>query len=448
MKVTSEELPDRQVALTVEVEEERAQRALQQTARRLSKRLRIPGFRPGKAPFPIVVRTVGEDHLRAEAFEAIGQQLYEEALKEAEVEAYAQGTLEEVQWDPLTFKVTVPLPPRVELGDYHALRVAADPILVLDEEVDEALQQLRERHVEWAPVDRAAAYEDMLVMDIVGRVGEEEIMNHQNWERVLREESGGSLPGFDDALLGLKAGDNHSFDLAYAEGSSRAGETVHFEVTLHGVKARELPPLDDEFAQTVGEENETLEALREAVRENLRAQREAESDYEGKVLDVLVEQGRIEFPPLILEGELDDLLEDHDRLLRQQGMPLDDWLRVSGKSKEAYREEQRPQAERRLKRSLALSKLVEQEELTVKDDDVDEEIERRVAAQPDAVAERVRGLFDSPNGRQMLRKDLLTRKALLRLLTIARGELEFGVRGSEFDAEHQTPNSELQTPNV
>lgn len=437
MKITSEELADRQVVLTVEVEEERTQRALQQAAYRLSRRIRIPGFRPGKAPYPIVLRTVGEARLRAEAFEAIGQQLYEEALKEAGIEAYAQGTLEDMQWNPLTFKVTVPLPPRVELGDYRALRVAPDPVVVLDEEVDEALQQWRERYAEWVPVERAAAYGDMLVMDIVGHVGEQEILNHQNWERVLREESGGSLPGFDAALAGLKAGDSHSFDLTYAEGSSRAGQTAHFAVTVHSVKARELPPLDDEFAQTVGEKYETLDALRQAIRGKLRAQREAESNYEGKVLDALVAQARIEFPPLMLEEELDDLLEEHDRLLRQQqGLPLDDYLRLIGKSKEEYREEQRSQAEQRLRRRLALGKFVEVEGLTITEEDVDEEIERRVAAQPDDRAERARGLFDSPNGRQMLRNDLLTRKALLRLLTIASGEFEAPESGQETEEGH------------
>ncbi|MDH7486362.1 MAG: trigger factor [Anaerolineae bacterium] len=437
MKVTSEELPDRQVVLTVEVEEERTQRALQQAAHRLSKRIRIPGFRPGKAPYPIVLRTVGEDHLRAEAFKAIGQQLYEEALKEAGIEAYAQGMLEDVQWGPLTFKVTVPLPPRVELGDYRALRVAPDPVIVLDEEVDEALQQWRERYAEWVPVERAAAYGDMLVMDIVGHVGEQEILNHQNWEWVLREESSGSLPGFDAALAGLKAGDSRSFDLTYAEGSSRAGQTAHFEVAVHSVKARELPPLDDEFAQTVGEEYETLDALRESIRGKLRAQREAESNYESKALDALVAQARIEFPPLMVEEELDDLLEEHDRVLRQQqGLPLDDYLRLMHKSKEEYRQEQRPLAEQRLRRRLALSEFIEQEGLAVTEEEVDEEIERRVAAQPEERAERARGLFASPNGRQMLRNDLLTRKALLRLLTIARGEFEAPESGKEAEEGH------------
>lgn len=424
MKVTPEEQPNRQVTLTVEVEEERAQRALRQAARRLSRRMRIPGFRPGKAPYAIVARTVGEDNLRAETFEAIGQQLYKDALEEAEIEAYAQGTLDDVQWDPLTFKVTVPLPPLVELGDYRALRVPAEPILVLDEEVDEALQQLRERYAEWVPVDRPAAYDDMLVMDIKGTVGDEEIMSQQNWERVLQEESSGSLPGFDAALVGLSTGDEHSFDVTYPEGATRwAGETARFEVTLHGVKAKELPPLDDELAQTIGE-HETLDELQEAVREDLRAQREAESDYEGKVLDALVEQAQIEFPPLMLDKELDDLLADHDRLLRQQGMPLDEWLRVSGKSVEQYREENRPPAERRLKRSLALSELVEQEELAVEDADVDEEIERRVARQSSDTAQQLRELLDSSSGRQMVRKDLLTQKARQRLLSIAKGEFE------------------------
>ena len=435
MKVTPEEHPNRQVTLTVEVEEERAQRALRQAARRLSRRTRIPGFRPGKAPYGIVVRTVGEDYLRAEAFEAVGQQLYKDALEEAEIEAYAQGTLDDVQWDPLTFKVTVPLPPLVELGDYRALRVPPEPILVLDEEVDEALQHLRERYAEWVPVDRPAAYDDMLVMDIKGAVGDEEIMNQQNWERVLQEESSGSLPGFDAALVGLSTGDEHSFDVTYPEGTTRwAGETARFEVTLHGVKAKELPPLDDELAQTIGE-HETLDELQEVVREDLRAQREAESDYEGKVLDALVEQAQIEFPPLMLDKELDDLLGNHDRLLRQQGTPLDEWLRVSGKSKEDYREETRPQAERRLKRNLALSELVEQEKLAVEDADVDEEIERRVAGQSSDTAQQLRELLDPSSGRQMLRKDLLTQKALQRLLSIAKGEFEPSAAEEEEAAE-------------
>ena len=435
MKVTPEEHPNRQVTLTVEVEEERAQRALRQAARRLSRRTRIPGFRPGKAPYGIVVRTVGEDYLRAEAFEAVGQQLYKDALEEAEIEAYAQGTLDDVQWDPLTFKVTVPLPPLVELGDYRALRVPPEPILVLDEEMDEALQHLRERYAEWVPVDRPAAYDDMLVMDIKGAVGDEEIMNQQNWERVLQEESSGSLPGFDAALVGLSTGDEHSFDVTYPEGTTRwAGETARFEVTLHGVKAKELPPLDDEFAQTIGE-HETLDELQEAVREDLRTQREAESEYEGKVLDALVEQAQIEFPPLMLDKELDDLLGNHDRLLRQQGTPLDEWLRVSGKSKEDYREETRPQAERRLKRNLALSELVEQEKLAVEDADVDEEIERRVAGQSSDTAQQLRELLDSSSGRQMLRKDLLTQKALQRLLSIAKGEFEPSAAEEEEAAE-------------
>ncbi|HUW08756.1 MAG TPA: trigger factor, partial [Anaerolineae bacterium] len=193
MKVTTEELSDRQVVMTVEVEEEQAQQALRQAARRLSHRMRIPGFRPGRAPYAIVLRTVGEDSLRSEAFEAIGQKLYEEALKEAEIDAYAQGALEDVQWDPLTFRVTVPLAPLVRLSDYGSLSVPSEPILVLDEDVAEALDDLRQRNAEWVPVDRAAESDDRVDVDIKGVVGEEEIMNQQNWERLLREDSSGGL---------------------------------------------------------------------------------------------------------------------------------------------------------------------------------------------------------------------------------------------------------------
>jgi len=425
MKVTTEELPDRQILLTVEVEEEQVQRALRQAARRLSRWIRIPGFRPGKAPYQLVVRAVGEERLRAEAFDAIGQKLYEQALEEAGVEeVYAQGTLEEVQWDPLTFKVVVPLKPLVELGDYRALRVPMEPILVMDEEVDEVLQDLRERQAEWVPVDRPAAIGDLVIMDIKGTVGEEEIMSQQNWEWVLRAEGSSSLPDFDAALVGLKAGDKHSFDVNYPEDARVpwAGKTAHFEVLVHGVKAKELPPLDDEFAQ-VASEHETLEALREAIRKDLRARREAEADYEIKALDALVEQARIEFPPLMLEKELDALLEDHERMLRQRGMPLDDFLRLSGKNKEEYRDEIRPQAEQRLKRSLALSEFVKREGLNVEEAEVDEEIERRTASLPDDLAERLREGLNTVKGREQVRNELLTQKALQRLAAIAKGEI-------------------------
>jgi len=425
MKVTTEELPDRQLLLTIEVEEKRAQQALQQAARRLSRRIRIPGFRPGKAPYHLVARLVGEERLRAEAFDIIGDQLYTEALEEAKVEPYAQGTLQDVRWDPLTFSVIIPLPPLVELGDYRSLRVPMEPILVTDEEVDEALEELRARYAEWVPVDRPAAFGDMVIMDIKGTVGEEEILSHQNWQRVLQADSGGSLPGFDTALVGLRVGESHAFDLTYPEEAHVrwAGQTAHFEVTLHGVKAKELPPLDDEFARTVSE-YETLEALREAIREDLRAQRAAESGYEGKVLDALIEQARIEFPPLMLEKEVDDLLQEHDRLLRQQGMPLDEYLRLRGKNREEYREEIRPQAEQRLKRRLALAEFAEQEGLDVEEAEIDEEIERRVARQSGDTAERLEEVLSGPGGRRIVRAELLTQKALHRLVAIAKGELE------------------------
>ena len=441
MKVTTEHLADRQAVMTVEVEEERTEQALRQTARRLSHRMRIPGFRPGKAPYSVVLRTVGEDNLRAEAFETLGQRLYEEALEEAGIEAYAQGSLDDLQWDPLTFTVTVPLPPRVELGEYSELRVSPEPILILDEEVDEGLEALRERHAEWAPVDRPAGYGDMLVLDIKGAVAGEEIMDQQNWARVLREDSGGALPGFDAALVGLTSGDSHSFDIVYPDDSTQwAGETAHFEAKLHGVKAKQLPALDDGFARTLGE-HDTLEGIREALREDMRARREAEADYEGKVLDALADQAGIEFPPLMLENELDDLMEEHDRLLRQQGLPLDDFLRVSGKSKDDYREENRGRADRRLRRSLVLSEFAKLEEISIDDEDVDDETERRVSLQSGENAARLRTLLDSTGGRLAVRNDLLTRRALLRLISIARGDAE----DSDDDTQMQGSDAERES---
>jgi trigger factor len=421
VRVSTEELPNREVRLTVEVQEERSQEALRQAARMLSRRVRVPGFRPGKAPYGVVLRTVGEETLRSEAFDAIGQTLYEEALAESHTDAFAQGTLEDVTWDPLTFKVTVPLSPAVQLGDYHSLRVAKEPILVLDEDVDSELRQLRERYAEWEPVERAAAYDDMLIMDIRGTVEGEEIISQQNWERVLTQEDEGSLPGFDAALLGMQPGEERSFDLTYPESAKRwPGKTAHFQVMLHGVKGKRLPALDDDLAQMAGE-YQTLEELREATRSRLRTEREREQDYRGKVLDALVDQSSIEYAPVMLEREMDDMLEDRERVFQRSGFPLSDFLRMSKKSREQYREELRPQADQRLKRRLALTELVEQEKIAVAESDVDTQIDQRVAEQPADLSAQWREVLSSGSGRKAVRNELITDLALDRLVLIAQG---------------------------
>jgi len=320
-----------------------------------------------------------------------------------------------------------------------------DPILVLDEDVMSTIEQMQDREGSWVPADRASSYGDMLVMDIVGTVEEEVIMDQQSWEHVLTEEGGGSLPGFDAALVDAQTGDGREFELTYPEDAPRwAGQTAQFKVEVHGVKVKELPELNDDFAQMVGD-YETLDDLRETVRQGLRDQQETEQDFDGKVLDELVSQATIEFPPVMLERELDDLLEDHDRFFRQQGMPIEDYLRISGKDANEYRDDQRPHAENRLRRSLAMGRLIESEGLDVGNEEVEEEIVARVGQLSGDNATRLQELLESPRGRIAVRSDLLSRKGMQALLSIVAGEY---VEQAEEEATPEEESAEADAASV
>ncbi len=418
-----QDLGNREVELIIEVDEERVDRAMRSVARRYAREIKIPGFRPGKAPFAVVAQRVGRDRLLQDALDEIGPQIYEEAVEQAGIEPYDLNPLEITGYDPLTLTTRLPLVPKVELGDYHSIHVDRPAIEVSEEEIDEVLREYQEENAQLVPVERGAQLNDQVIVDLKIEVDGTLLYNRDNVSFVLAPGGFTGVPDdFFEQLVGMEPGDERQFSLVYPEDygdEELAGKPGVFTVVLHEVKERELPALDDELAQTVGD-FESLEELRERTREVLltRARIEAENELSETVLSKVMELATVEYPQVALEHEIDHLVADLEARLRDQGLTLDNYLLMQGLTRDQLREEQRAAAERRLKRSVVLTKVVECEGIEVTDDEIDAEIDS-IAEMYGARAEEARASLSRKESRESIRSRLLAQKAIDRLVEIA-----------------------------
>jgi len=426
LKINSEETAVREVALTLEPEPERVEKATRRVARKLATRVKIPGFRPGKAPFQVVERTVGREYLLEEAAGELGSELYKEALDETGLEPYTQANLEIVSLDPMSLKVTVALVPEVDLGDYHAIRVEPeDQVTATDEQVDEALGEVRESLSEWVAVERAAEMGDQVTMSVLGKMGDETVADSEAEEFVLTED--GSPPGFSAELVGVKAEDSKEFSTAYPEDfpeEDLQGRGVDFSVTLHAVHEKQVPALDDELAKSAGD-YDTLEDLKRDLRAKLQTRLEEDARHRlvDKAVEALIEQATVAYPAVALEHEIDDMLSAYEKRLEGQGFTMDGYLSMSGQTREQLRESMESGATERLVRSLVLAELVEAEDIKVEDKDVEEEVDR-LASTYGEQAGAVKKILSRPNALSTITSDLYTRAATDRLVEIATGQGE------------------------
>ncbi len=380
MKVETERLENCQMALTIEVEEERTQQALRNAARRISRRAKIPGFRPGKAPYNIVARYFGQEALYQEVVDELGATFYKEALEEVGIEPFGQATLTDYQIEPLVLKLVVPLPPVVELGDYRQMRLETEEETIREEEVNEALKRIQQENIFWEPVERSAQWGDLAIVDIEGTVEGETVVENERKELILETDSSDPLPGFSGELLGMTINEQREFTLTYPEDfkdGDLAGQQVHFNVYLQDLKEEVVPDIDDDLARTVGS-YETLEDLKAELRRDLQAK--AKGGFADRALAALVERSKIEFPPVLLEEELDNWLEEFDRGLKRQGLSLENYLKMKKQTNEDVRKEISPQVKERLKRGLVLSRFIELEGLDIESGGaVDKALERLAA---------------------------------------------------------------------
>ena len=422
MKVTTEELPERQVKLQIEVDDERHIKAIEAAYKKLAPKVQIPGFRAGKAPRPLIEKELGRHRLLDEAMDMVVPEAYTEALTEAAITPVAQPSVELVSHEPLVFTATVPLQPIVEVEDYATVRVPREEVTIDDKQVDDALAELQQRNAVIEPVERKAKKGDVLSGSVSARADDMSIFSADDIEFRVTEESLKSLPGFLGVVTGLKKGDEVTKTLkapADHEDENVAGKTMTYVVKISEVKEETLPELDDEFAKTIGDGHETLLALRAKIREDIeKAENEsALRAYEALAVDALVEQAKIEYAPQMLGHEIDHLLEDQANLDPRDPRAQLLYLQRMSKSEEEVRETVREEALLRLKRSLVLSHFAEAENISVEDSDIEAEIDM-MASTAAGQADMLRQLLSGEDARESLARTLHTKKTLARLVEI------------------------------
>jgi trigger factor len=424
MKVTREKEEEKQVFLRIELEQPEVDKALEEAYRRLVKEAKIPGFRQGKAPRAVLERYIGKESLLEDALNSLLPDVYQQALKEQQIEAIANPKIEIVQTEPVVFTAVVPLKPAVEIGDYQSIRLTPEKVEVTKEEVDNVIEQLRRQHGTWEPMERPVAYEDLVVMDVESRVEDKPFLTQPGAQYQVMPNQLSPVPGFADQLVGMKLGEEKEFKLQLPEDYSQpevAGKEASFKVKVNEIKQQRLPKLDKEFAQLVSPEFKTMAALRKRLTQNLRLQAEqkAKEAFEEKVIEAVVDISKVEFPPVLVESELERLMERQARWLEGSGLGLEAYLSRINRTEEELREEMRPVAAKRVTRSLVLGKVAEAEKIKVTDEEISAELEK-VVQEADNKAE-MKERISMPQARDSMEELLATQETIRRLVEIAKG---------------------------
>ncbi|MCL4830425.1 MAG: trigger factor [Caldilinea sp.] len=442
--VTTEPRENRQLAVTIEVSKEVVDKELRKAAAAVASQYRIPGFRKGKAPYHIVVQQVGLSNLYSEFIDELGQRVFREAIEQEKIEPYAQSSLEDIQLEPLVYKLIVPLEPVVKLGDYRSLRVEEEPIEVDTNEVEQRLEMYRDEYAGWQEVERPSQFGDLLTVNVRSVIipdsddengdNAEEIvvLDETDWEITLDEENPMEPAGFDRELIGMRAGEEKEFVVEWPADTQSiyAGKRARFHVEVTSVEGYEKPELDDDFAKLVGPDYETIDDLRNAIVESLQNEKRnaARSSYINKVLDRLVEISELDYPPAVIEDQLDGMVRDMDQRLRRMGLGegLEGYLRMINQSEEDYRESLRSEASKLALRNLVLSEVIKQEGIEATDDDIEEHIKQLVGVDENGEilesAVELANMLRFGGGRSLVVSQVLSSKAVDFLVALARGE--------------------------
>jgi trigger factor len=429
VKVTNEKTENSQTYLTIEMDETEVEESTEKAYRKLVQRVNVPGFRKGKAPRAVLERHVGKETLLNDMLDELVPQAYEKALEEQEIEAIARPQIEIVQTEPVIFKAVVPLRPVVKLGDYHGICLEPEPVEVTEEMVDAVIEQLRHQHATWEPVERPLAVGDMATLDVESTAEGEPFINQKGAQYQLMAESVTPAPGFAEQLVGMNKDEEKEFEIQLPDDYFReefAGKKASFKVTVTEIKQENLPEVADEFAAQVESGIKNIGALRERIETDLRTRAETRSkqDFEERVIGAVIDVSEVEYPPIMVEVEIDELLEEQAQRLQMQGLTMEQYLKAMNKTGEEIHNELRPIAEKRVTRGLVLGKVAEEEKIEVSDNDIDAEIAGMVENAAEDRKQEVEQVLNAPQTRDSFKRPLLSRKTVERLVEIARGSTE------------------------
>jgi trigger factor len=437
VSTTVTELPESRVRVEAEVPATEVEKRVAQAAKALGRNLRIPGFRNGKVPPPVIIQRVGRDAVLDEAVRESIAGWYTAAIDAAKVVPVGEPDLDlselPGEGEPLRFSIEIGVRPEAKLGEYEGLEVGRREPDVADEAIEKEVEQLRDRMAKLETVERAAASGDFVVMDFLGTLDGEPFGGGEGRDQMVELGSGRLVPGFEEQLEGAAAGDERTVKITFPEASDSgderaargrgaedlAGKEAEFAVTVKEIKAKELPGLDDELAAEAG--FDTLDELRDDIRERLAESqaRDIEAEFREAAVDAAVAAATVEVPDTLVEARARELWDQMAHTLSHQGIPRETYLQIASKTEDEVIADNREPAERDLRREAVLAAVVEAEGIEASEEDVLESLERAAATEggsPKKLLERLRssGRLDS------LKADLAQRKAIDRIAESAK----------------------------
>ena len=419
VKTTITELPDSRVRLDAEVPSEEIESRLQRTAAQLGRDLRIPGFRKGKVPGPMVIQRIGREAVLEQAVRDSLPEWYEEAIVRSGVSTVGDPQLNmddlPSAGEALSFSIEVGVTPRAQLGDYKGLEVAKGSPEVPEEAVGAEVDRLRESFARLESVDRSARQGDHLVMDFTGRVDGEAFQGGEARDYMLEIGGGRLIEGFEEQLVGARAGEERTVEVTFPaeyHAEELQGREAAFEVQVKDVKEKQLPDLDDDFASEASE-FDTLDELRADIADKLEHAQEhtIEDEYRQAAVDAAVGEAKLDIPDELVTARAEEMWERTERMLRAQGIDPEAYVQASGRTAAEMIEEAKGDARQALGRESVLEAVAEAEGIEISDEDLLEALQataEREDTDPAKLLEQLR-----ENGRDVpIRRELRLRRAV------------------------------------
>ena len=419
-----EKLEKSQVAVTVEVTAEEFEAAVQKTYLKMRNKISVPGFRPGKAPRKMIEKLYGEGVFYSDAVDTALPEAYTQAIGSSGLDVVGYPEVEivddQIGKDGFTFKATVAVYPEVKLGKYKGVSAPKEEVKVTADDVKERLEQMAERESRLVSVDRKVKKGDTAVIDFEGFDNGVAFEGGKGENHELEIGSGSFVPGFEDQLIGMKAGEEKDIDITFPENYAPdlAGKQVVFHVKVNEVKEKQVPALDDEFAKDVSE-FETLKELKDDIKAKIAAEREqsVKIAFENALLEKVAGDIEADIPDAMIDEQCRRFLEEFKQRLQAQGIPYDQYCRMTNMDEAKFMEDGKEPATRQVKMDLAIAAIIKAENLDVTDEEVEEKY-KSMAEQYGMELEMLKKYLDAPT----VREQLLNEKAVAVVVDSAKAE--------------------------
>lgn len=417
MAVKWEKLEGNKGQLTFEVDAETFDKALDQAFKKVVKNVSVPGFRKGRVPRPIFEKRFGVEVLYQDALDIVVPDAYAKAVEESGIEPVAQPEIDIEQIEKgkdLVLTATVVVKPEVKLGQYKGLEVTKVDTEVTEEEVNAEIETLQKRYAELViKEDEPAEKGDTVVIDFEGFIDGEAFEGGKAENYSLELGSNSFIPGFEDQLVGVRAGDEKEVNVTFPEDyhdEKLAGKDAVFKIKVHEVKALELPELDDDFAIDVDDEVETFAELKEKIKKRLQENKEhmARHRIENEVIDLAAKNAEIDVPEEMIDSEIERMINELNQQFRAQGLNLDLYQQMTGNKLDDLKESMREDAEKRVRANLTIEAIAEAENIEVTDEEVNEELEK-MADMYNLSVDKIKEMLGSTDP---VKNDLRMRKAV------------------------------------